>query len=190
MSLTERMIKAGGDEPSNVHRLAIVDGLADFKVGIANALFERLGARLFEGQDAAALHATVLHEISAILDAEEAPLTDEERLRLTREIARDVMGLGPIEPLLDDSTVTEIMVNGTDFIFVERNGVIEQTSVRFISDVHLRRVIDRVVSQIGRRVDEASPMVDARLADGLQRDGALAGQARRGDRARIRGCCL
>jgi pilus assembly protein CpaF len=100
------------------------------------------------------------------LDGEEAPLTDVERQALTREIARDVMGLGPIEPLLDDASVTEIMVNGTEFIFVERNGVIEQTSVRFISDAHLRRVIDRVVSQVGRRVDEASPMVDARLADG------------------------
>ena len=166
MSLSERMIKASGDAPSNVRRLPIVDGLGDFKVGIANALFERLGARLFENQDPASLHATVLQEIGVILDGEEAPLTDVERQALTREIARDVMGLGPIEPLLDDASVTEIMVNGTEFIFVERNGVIEQTSVRFISDAHLRRVIDRVVSQVGRRVDEASPMVDARLADG------------------------
>ena len=76
------------------------------------------------------------------------------------------MGLGPIEPFLEDTTVTEIMVNGTDKIYVERSGVIERTNVRFISEEHLRRVIDRIVSQVGRRVDESSPMVDARLSDG------------------------
>ena len=94
-------------------------------------------------------------EIGAILDAEEAPLTSDERQRLVREIARDVMGLGPIEPFLADSTVTEVMVNGTDYIYVERDGVIEQTEVRFISEEHLRRVIDRIVAQIGRRIDES-----------------------------------
>ena len=166
MSLSERIVKAGGGDTSNVRRLPVVDGLADFKVSVANVLFERLGQRLFEGQDNASLYASVVREIGTIMDADEAPLTSKERQRLTLEIARDVMGLGPIEPLLDDSTVTEIMVNGTACIYVERGGVIEQTQSRFISDEHLRRVIDRIVSQIGRRVDESSPMVDARLADG------------------------
>ena len=82
-----------------------------------------------------ALRATVVAEIKAIMDAEEAPLTDEERQRLVQEIARDVMGLGPIEPFLDDATVTEVMVNGTNYIYVERGGVIEQTQ----RPVHLRR---------------------------------------------------
>jgi pilus assembly protein CpaF len=166
MSLSERIVKAGGGDTSKVHRLPVVDGLADFKVSVANVLFERLGQRLFEGRDNDTLYASVLREIGTIMDADEAPLTPEERRRLSLEIARDVMGLGPIEPLLDDPTVTEIMVNGTAYIYVERGGVIEETQSRFISDEHLRRVIDRIVSQIGRRVDESSPMVDARLADG------------------------
>jgi pilus assembly protein CpaF len=166
MSLSERMARASNPEPGRRPVPAPADGLAAFKVGVANVLFERLGQRLFENQDSAALYNTVVEEIKTIMDAEEAPLTGEERARLVLEIARDVMGLGPIEQFLDDSTVTEVMVNGTNFIYVERGGIIQQTSARFISEEHLRRVIDRIVSQIGRRVDESSPMVDARLADG------------------------
>ena len=83
-----------------------------------------------------------------------------------QDIARDIMGLGPIEQFLDDPTVSEVMVNGSDNIYVERAGVVERTNVRFISEEHLRRVIERIVSSVGRRIDESSPMVDARLADG------------------------
>jgi pilus assembly protein CpaF len=165
MSLSERL-DAAADTPARRSHMALVDGLASFKVSVSNALFERLGQRLFESQDSTALYGAVLQEIGVIMDAEEAPLTPEERQRLTLEIARDVMGLGPIEPFLADTTVTEVMVNGTDMIYVERSGVIERTNVRFISEEHLRRVIDRIVSQIGRRVDESSHMVDARLLDG------------------------
>jgi pilus assembly protein CpaF len=165
MSLSERIASQGGpDKP--IRKLTVVDGLSDFKVGIANVLFDRLGTRLFETQNEEQLRAAVISEIEDILAGEDAPLTPEERARLVREIARDVMGLGPIEPFLDDPTVTEVMVNGTNFIYVERGGVIQVTQARFISDEHLKRVIDRIVTQIGRRVDEASPMVDARLADG------------------------
>jgi pilus assembly protein CpaF len=164
MSLSERIdLKSGTDRP---RRLVPVDGLSTFKVSISNVLFERLGVRLFETQNEEQLRATVMGEIEAIMAVEEAPLTPEERARLVREIARDVMGYGPIETFLDDATVSEVMVNGTDQIYVERGGVIERTMARFISEEHLRRVIDRIVSQIGRRVDEASPMVDARLPDG------------------------
>ena len=133
---------------------------------ISNELFERLGQRLFETQNEEQLRATVVAEIETIMAAEEAPLTQEERARLVEEIARDVMGYGPTEPFLADPDITEVMVNGTEPIYIERGGVIEATSARFISEPHLRRVIDRIVSQIGRRVDEASPMVDARLPDG------------------------
>ena len=165
MSLSERMNRAGGaDTP--VRHLAPVDGLSGFKVSISNELFERLGQRLFETQNEEQLRATVVAEIETIMAAEEAPLTPEERARLVEEIARDVMGYGPTEPFLADPDVTEVMVNGTEPIYIERGGVIEATSARFISEAHLRRVIDRIVSQIGRRVDEASPMVDARLPDG------------------------
>jgi pilus assembly protein CpaF len=163
MSLTERMERNSG---AGERKLVRVDGLAGFKVRISNALFDRLGVRLFDTQSEERLHTTVVEEIQSLLDAEEAPLSAEERQRLVREIARDVMGYGPIENFLDDPTVTEVMVNGTDHIYVERDGLIQPTNARFISEEHLRRVIDRIVSQIGRRVDEASPMVDARLPDG------------------------
>jgi pilus assembly protein CpaF len=165
MSLTERLERAAGTVEKPRRPIAM-DGLADFKVRIADDLFDRMGSRLFETQSEDRLYTNVIDEIQSIMETEEAPLTVEERQRLVRDIARDVMGLGPIELFLEDESVTEVMVNGTDFIYVERGGVIEQTTARFISEAHLRRVIDRIVSQIGRRVDEASPMVDARLADG------------------------
>jgi pilus assembly protein CpaF len=101
-----------------------------------------------------------------VLDREEIPLTAADRVRIANEIADEVLGHGPIEPLLRDPEVTEIMVNGADNIFVERAGRIQPVEAAFASEHHLRRVIDRIVSRIGRRVDEASPMVDARLPDG------------------------
>ena len=166
MSLSERMSRVGGAEQPKRHLAPVIDGLSEFKVSISNALFDRLGQRLFETQNEEQLRATVIAEIEHIMAAEEAPLTSDERGRLVQEIARDVMGYGPTEPFLADPDVTEVMVNGTEHIYVERRGVIEATNARFISEAHLRRVIDRIVSQIGRRVDEASPMVDARLPDG------------------------
>jgi pilus assembly protein CpaF len=143
-----------------------VDGLGDFKAKVHDSLFERLGTRLFEASNEDQLHALVVAEIGALMAATDTALSGEERQRLVQDIARDVMGLGPIEQFLADPTVSEVMVNGSDFIYVERNGVIERSKVRFISEQHLRRVIERIVSSVGRRIDEASPMVDARLADG------------------------
>jgi len=142
------------------------DGLGDFKTKVHDELFERLGMRLFEATNEEQLHSLVMAEIGTLMDATETALSPQERQRLINDIARDVIGLGPLEQFLNDPTVTEIMVNGGNFIYVERAGVIEQTMVRFISEEHLRRVIERIVSSVGRRIDEASPMVDARLADG------------------------
>jgi pilus assembly protein CpaF len=143
-----------------------VDGVAEFKSRVHDALFERLGTRLFEATSEEQLHALVIAEIAALMDADESALTPTERQQLVVDIARDVMGLGPIEHLLEDPTVSEIMVNGSDHVYVERFGVVERTAVRFLSEEHLRRVIERIVTSVGRRVDESSPMVDARLPDG------------------------
>jgi pilus assembly protein CpaF len=145
---------------------AAVDGLAALKVQVHDALFERLGQRLFETQNEDQLRALVMAEITSIIEENESPLTPHERQTLVRDIARDVMGLGPLERFLADATVTEVMANGDKAIYVERGGVIERTDVRFLTDEHLRRVIDRIVSTVGRRIDESSPMVDARLEDG------------------------
>lgn len=92
------------------------------------------------------------------------PLGDRERL--VEELISEILGLGPIEPLLKDSSVTEVMVNGPDSIYIERKGRLQKTDVRFRNSEHLMHIIDRIVSAVGRRVDESSPMVDARLADG------------------------
>lgn len=92
------------------------------------------------------------------------PLGDRERL--VEELISEILGLGPIEPLLKDSSVTEVMVNGPDSIYIERKGRLQKTDVRFRNTEHLMHIIDRIVTAVGRRVDESSPMVDARLADG------------------------
>ncbi len=94
--------------------------------------------------------------------------TRTTRLQLLEWITSDIIGYGPLEPLLNDEEITEIMVNGPGSIYVERFGTIEPTNIRFSDDVHLRRIIDRIVAPIGRRVDEASPMVDARLPNGYR----------------------
>ena len=142
------------------------DGLGDFKAQVHDALFERLGTRLFEATNEDQMQTLVMAEIGALMDERESALSEQERQFLVHDIARDVMGLGPIEQFLNDATVSEVMVNGSDNIYVERSGIVERTNVRFISEEHLRRVIERIVSSVGRRVDESSPMVDARLADG------------------------
>jgi len=112
------------------------------------------------------LRTIVLGELDEVVDEENVPLSTEERARLTAELADDVLGYGPLQRLLDDDAVTEIMVNGPDHIYVERGGKLTRTGVCFTSEEHLRRVIDRIVSRVGRRIDESSPLVDARLADG------------------------
>ncbi len=100
------------------------------------------------------------------LTLDSTPLTREERKALVRDISNDILGYGPLEPLLQDDSVTEVMVNGFDRIYVERQGKIERAKATFADDAHLLRIIDKIVSQVGRRVDESSPMVDARLPDG------------------------
>ncbi len=103
-----------------------------------------------------------------VLEDENILYNHSDRIQMFEWVIEDIMGYGPIEPLLKDPEITEIMVNGYDKVFVERFGLIEQTSVKFENDAHLMRVIDRIVSPIGRRVDETSPMVDARLPSGYR----------------------
>jgi pilus assembly protein CpaF len=104
--------------------------------------------------------------LEALVVGESTPMNLQERERLAQEVLDEVFGLGPLEPLLADPTVSDILVNTHKRVYVERKGILEMTSVQFRDDVHLMGIIDRIVSAIGRRVDESSPMVDARLADG------------------------
>src|ERR1700735_2569019 len=112
----------------------------------------------------------VRREVTQILEAlvisEATPMNLQERERLAQEVLDEVFGLGPLEPLLNDPTISDILVNTYKSVYVERNGLLEITPIQFRDDAHLMSIIDRIVSAIGRRVDESSPMVDARLADG------------------------
>src|SRR6266508_1006138 len=101
-----------------------------------------------------------------VIDEEGLALTRAERVRMLEQITDEIIGLGPLEPLLRDESITEVMVNGPRQVYIERSGKLELTNVVFQNDDHVMRIIDRIIAPIGRRVDESSPMVDARLTDG------------------------
>ena len=177
MKLNQRLQHAGGGLPvvtSVRHPAAPSDPLAGIRQRTQEALFERLGGRLFRPEMTEdQLHHLVIEELGSVLQADRAPLSIEERRRLAADISRDVLGFGPLEAFLADPAVSEIMVTGTRPIYVERAGKLYATAERFLFDDHLRRVIERIVSQVGRRIDESSPMVDARLADGSRVNAVL-----------------
>ncbi|NQV05854.1 CpaF family protein [bacterium] len=175
MKLSQRLDLVQPDRPAGAQATPHGDGpallpsdpLAEFKDQARSALFEKLEKRsldpsLTEEQ----LRASVTAELQRLMAAGDTPLTAEERERIAGEITRDLVGHGPIERFLDDQEVTEIMVNGTGEIFIERSGRLEATESHFSSEEHLRHVIERIVARVGRRIDESSPMVDARLPDG------------------------
>jgi len=143
------------------------EALNALKERASQALFERLGSRITDSSiGEAELHQSVKDELKLVVEEEQIPLTGPERQRLIREITDDILGHGPIQRFLDDPAVTEVMVNRFDQIYVERDGQLYLTDTKFTSDEALRRVIERIVSNVGRRIDESSPLVDARLSDG------------------------
>ena len=143
------------------------DALAGLKRRVKDELMIRIGSR---GSDPnlseADLKAYAREQLTDIVKAEQVPMSTEERDRLIRQISDDVLGYGPLQSLLEDDTVTEIMVNGPDQIFVEQKGKVTLSGSTFTSEEQLRNVIERIVTQVGRRIDESSPLVDARLPDG------------------------
>jgi pilus assembly protein CpaF len=142
------------------------DPFAELKNRVHLAVIGVLGPRLFNaGLDPAGLREQVLTDTRRHL-AQESGLSRDDRERLAAEIADDALGHGPLERLLADDSVTEIMVNGPYDIWIERQGRLYETNVRFDDESHLRRIINKIVAEVGRRVDESSPMVDARLPDG------------------------
>jgi pilus assembly protein CpaF len=147
-------------------RDAMADGFQQLKLAVHNRLFETLDVSRLESLEQNMASTKVTQAITEILNEEGRLLTDTDRARLVEEIKNELLGLGPLEPLLWDDDVSDILVNGPNQVYVERQGKLYLTDVRFNDDQHLMLIIDRIVSQVGRRVDEASPMVDARLADG------------------------
>ena len=155
-----------GSQAAKRERNATADGFQQLKLAVHNRLFETLDVSRLESLEANMASQKVTVAISEILDEEGRLLTDADRARLIEEIKNELLGLGPLEPLLWDDEITDILVNGPSQVYVERGGKLYLTDVSFQDDQHLMLIIDRIVSQVGRRVDEASPMVDARLPDG------------------------
>ena len=165
MQLHERLAAQGGVEPERQDSRFEIP-FSEMKTRIHLELIEDLGRQLFNTEmDPATLRSRVQDELHDRL-ALEPGISREDRERIVQELTADIVGHGPLERLLDDETVTEIMVNGPYDVWVERAGRLSRTPVRFTDDGHLRRIISKMVAQVGRRIDEASPMVDARLPDG------------------------
>jgi pilus assembly protein CpaF len=163
MELHERLTTARQTVgPSSQNR----EPFAELKTRIHLEVIGDLGPQLFNvTMDPLALRERVITDIKRQLGQEQG-LSRDDRDRLTAEIADDILGYGPLERLLADDTITEVMVNGPNEIWIERQGRLYETTVRFNDDSHLRRIINKMVAQVGRRIDESSPMVDARLPDG------------------------
>ncbi|NNF11756.1 MAG: CpaF family protein [Gemmatimonadetes bacterium] len=136
------------------------------KSHIHRQLLERLNLSNLDRLDRDDVMETIRSLVRELLAAESIPLNLEERDALISQVLDEIFGLGPLQPLMDDPTIDDILVNTYDNIYVERNGRLEPTDVRFHDDRHLLQVIDRIVSSVGRRIDDSSPMVDARLSDG------------------------
>jgi len=162
------------------------DPYAELKTRVHHACIAKLGPQLFTTETSENLSERVLREVTEQLTLDRTPLTREERRRIVREITDDILGYGPLEPMLRDDSVTEVMVNNFDRIYVERDGRIEHSSTTFADNAHLLRIIDKIVSQVGRRIDESSPMVDARLPDGSRVNAIIPPLSLRGPTLTIR----
>jgi len=156
MSLADRLAKASQR-----------DRISEVRLRVQERLVEVLGPRLYDATlSDNELEGLVHQRLRELLDEEEGPLSSQEKLLIVRQIGDSVLGLGPLEPFVRDPDVSEIMVNGWDTIYVERAGKLYWTGTKFHDEQQLRRTIDKIVGKVGRRVDEASPYVDARLPDG------------------------
>jgi len=140
--------------------------LNEIKARIHRRLINKLDLTKLDGDDPVGIRTDVRRVIALLLDDETIPLNTSEREMITEDVLNEIFGLGPLESLLSDKTISDILVNGPRQVYIERRGRLERVDITFRDDAHLMQIIDRIVSRIGRRVDESSPMVDARLQDG------------------------
>ena len=174
MALRERLVRetgssvaglfnrGGGEEGAQQNQHTF----QEMKARLHRAIINRMDLTKLGTLEPEQLHAEVARLAEDLLLIENAPLSSVERERLVNEVRHELFGLGPLEPLLADPAISDILVNSPKNIYIERGGKLERTDVEFKDDEHLMRVIERIVSTVGRRIDEASPMVDARLQDG------------------------
>ncbi len=156
------LVNLNGKRPKDT----LADSFQQLKLAVHNRLFETLDVTRLESLEAGLARVKVTAAIEDILNEQGRLITEDDRARLIDEVKNELLGLGPLERLMWDDSVTDILVNGSRQVYVEREGKLYPTKISFQDDQHLMLIIDRIVSQVGRRVDEASPMVDARLADG------------------------
>jgi pilus assembly protein CpaF len=174
MTLSDRLSQLGLASGPTVERRGATrrsarheDPFGPVKRSVNEALLEVLGPKLYDTHlDERELEYQVTQTLQAVLQRDETPMTTADRARVAQEVADDILGHGPLEQFLRDPDVSEIMVNGHDQIYVERNGRLYPVGASFADEAHLRRTIEKIVARVGRRVDESSPMVDARLPDG------------------------
>ncbi|MCW2956845.1 MAG: pilus assembly protein CpaF [Thermoleophilia bacterium] len=169
------------------------DPFVELKTKIHKEVIQSVGPALFRAERAEGAatgrddHTAAVHEaVNQIIQDDATPLTRQERQQLIQEITDDILGYGPIDPFLRDEGVSEVMVNDHRTVYIERKGKITLTNARFVDEQHLERIIDKIVSQIGRRIDESSPMVDARLPDGSRVNAIIPPLAVRGAALTIR----
>jgi pilus assembly protein CpaF len=145
------------------------------KTKIHNRLIESLDINaLMQINDSEALEAAIDRTVRVLIDEERVPLSKSERDSIVRDVLYETLGLGPLEPLLSDPNINDILVNGSKSVWIDRDGKLVETAVKFKDDNHLLHVINRIVSRVGRRVDESSPIVDARLPDGSRVNAVIA----------------
>jgi pilus assembly protein CpaF len=182
---TAALTVVGGSQPDSTPTFAD-DPYAELKARVHHQCIAKLGPELFKQDGTTDVTDHVYRAVTEELALDRTPLTREERREIVRQLTDDILGYGPIEPLLRDDSVTEVMVNAFDQVYVERHGKLERTDIRFVDDSHVMRIIDKIVSQVGRRVDESSPMVDARLPDGSRVNAIIPPLALRGPTVTIR----
>ncbi|HEX9917906.1 MAG TPA: CpaF family protein, partial [Pyrinomonadaceae bacterium] len=173
MSLRERLIRETNPavmpqaaRPGDETPTGGAHTFQEMKSRLHRAIINRMDLTKLSQLDAEQLRAEVSRLAEGLLAVENMPLSTNDRERLVEEVRHELFGLGPLEPLLADPTISDILVNSPQNIYIERRGKLERTSVTFKDDEHLMRVIERIVTSVGRRIDESSPMVDARLSDG------------------------
>ena len=163
---TAQMAAEGLLQASSFRQSPEARALQEMKTRIHQRLLERMDLTVMETLPMDELRRQLKDMVERLIDEEAAPLNETERATLVRDIQHEVFGLGPIEPLLADPTISDILVNTYRQVYVERNGKLELTPITFRDNAHVMKIMDKIVSSIGRRVDESSPMVDARLPDG------------------------
>src|SRR5215213_7441605 len=165
MSLYKRLQDGGGAPAGQTGMRDPV--LDELRHKIHHVLIDELGPILYDKRISEEdLRRRVHEQLHAALAQERAPLSAADKAQLIQDVSDDILGYGPIDRLLKDENISEVMVNGPDSVYVERSGKVEKTNATFVDDTHLRRIIDKIVGQVGRRIDEAQPLCDARLPDG------------------------